>query len=76
MEENLIKKTCKELGLTYRELGEAIGYGEEAVSKAARTGTISNAMGKALSLYLENQELKKSLEVLKTLSAIIKQLSK
>ena len=30
--DNLIKKTCKELGLTYRELGEAIGYSESAIN--------------------------------------------
>ena len=74
--ENLIKATCKELGLTYKQLGEAIGYGEEAVSKAARTDSISAAMGKALSLYLENVELKNKLKTLDALSEIIKQLSK
>lgn len=76
MNENLIKKTCKELGLTYKELGEKIGYGEEAISKAARTENISAQMQKALSLYLENIALKEKLEVLNTLSQIIKQLSK
>ena len=30
-EENLIKKTCKELGLTYREPGERIGLSEVAI---------------------------------------------
>lgn len=37
-EYNIIKTTCKELNLTYKQLGELIGYGDEAVSKAARTG--------------------------------------
>lgn len=76
MSENIIKTTCKELGLTYKQLGEAIGYGEEAVSKAARTDNISSAMNKALSLYLENAELKNKLKTLDALSEIIKQLSK
>ena len=75
-DENLIKTTCKELNLTYKQLGEAIGYGEEAVSKAARTNSISATMGKALSLYLENVELKNKLKTLDALSEIIKQLSK
>jgi hypothetical protein cfetvA_04475 len=74
--ENLIKQTCKELNLTYKQLGEAIGYGEEAVSKAARTGNISATMNKALLLYLENLELKNKLKTLDTLSIIIKELSK
>lgn len=75
-QENLIKHTCRELGLTYKQLGEAIGYGEEAVSKAARTGNISATMNKALLLYLENLELKNKLKTLDTLSIIIKELSK
>ena len=73
---NLIKATCKELNLTYKQLGEAIGYGEEAVSKAARTDNISATMNKALLLYLENLELKNKLKTLDTLSIIIKELSK
>ena len=75
-EGNIVKRVCKELGLTYKQLGEAIGYGEEAVSKAARTDNISSAMNKALSLYLENAELKNKLKTLDALSEIIKQLSK
>ena len=74
--ENLIKATCKELNLTYKQLGEMIGYGEEAVSKAARTDNISATMNKALLLYLENLELKNKLKTLDTLSIIIKELSK
>lgn len=75
-DENLIKQTCKELNLTYKQLGELIGYGEEAVSKAARTDNISATMNKALLLYLENLELKNKLKTLDALSEIIKQLSK
>lgn len=75
-DENIIKKVCKELNLTYKQLGELIGYGEEAVSKASRTGNISSTMNKALELYLENLELKDKLKVLDDLSNIIKQLSK
>ncbi|MFY4690392.1 transcriptional regulator [Campylobacter jejuni] len=75
-QENIIKKTCKELELTYKQLGELIGFGEEAISKAARTGNISTQMQKALDLYLENVDLKEKLKVLDMLSDIIKQLSK
>lgn len=75
-DENIVKKVCRELNLTYKQLGELIGYGEEAVSKAARTDNISGAMNKALLLYLENLELKNKLKTLDALSEIIKQLSK
>lgn len=75
-EQNIIKQACKELNLTYKQLGEAIGYGEEAISKASRTSNISTAMNKALELYLENLELKNRFKTLDTLSNIIKELSK
>lgn len=75
-EQNLIKLTCKQLNLTYKQLGELIGYGEEAVSKAGRTDNVSKSMKRALELYLENCELKNKLKMLDELSNIIKQLSK
>ncbi|MDX4069156.1 transcriptional regulator [Aliarcobacter skirrowii] len=60
-EQNIIKKTCKELGLTYAQLAEQIGYGENSVSNASR-GEVSKAMQKAIELYLRNLELEKQLE--------------
>ncbi|WP_456470021.1 hypothetical protein [Caminibacter sp.] len=42
--ENIVKKVCKELGLTYRELGERIGYSEGAIKTAAASGKISEPM--------------------------------
>ena len=75
-DENIIKKVCKELNLTYKQLGELIGYGEGAIKNSASTGNISNTMSKALELYLENLELKDKLKVLDDLSNIIKELTK
>lgn len=34
--ENLIKKTCKELGLTQKELAEQMGVAENTISQWAR----------------------------------------
>ena len=65
--ENPIKKFCKEQNLTYKQLGELIGYGEEAISKASRTGNISLQLKTALNLFKENIELKKQIKALKTL---------
>lgn len=76
MDENLIKQTCKELNLTYKQLGEAIGYGEEAISKASRTSNISTAMNKALELYLENHRLKNKLAKINDAINILKNLDK
>jgi hypothetical protein len=72
MNENIVKATAKRLGMTYKELGEAIGYGEEAVSKASRTGEVSKAMAKAIELLLENGELKNKLSTIEELKAVLK----
>lgn len=69
--ENLIKKTCKELGLTYRELGSCIGYSESALNNAARQDKISEPLSFAIALYLENLKLKEELEDFRTLKKIL-----
>ncbi|AKT91107.1 hypothetical protein CUREO_1263 [Campylobacter ureolyticus RIGS 9880] len=74
-DENIIKKVCKELNLTYKQLGELIGYSESAV-KNAGSGEASEPMKKAIELYLENLELKDKLKVLDDLSNILKELTK
>lgn len=71
MNENLIKQTCKELGLTYRELGELIGYSESAINNASRQAKISEPLTKAILLYRENLELKKELQDFRTLKEIL-----
>jgi transcriptional regulator with XRE-family HTH domain len=67
MNENIVKKVCKELGLTYKELGEKIGYSEGAINKAGHSGQVSKSMQKTIELLLENLELKKQLNDCKTL---------
>jgi len=72
---NIVKKTCKEFGLTYREVGEKIGYEENSVSNASRN-EVSKTMYKAIELYLkiiEQEKELKTLEILKnTLKSILK----
>ncbi|MFY4690906.1 transcriptional regulator [Campylobacter jejuni] len=77
-EENIIKKTCKELGLTYRQLGELIGYNGDSLNTMANKNNdeLSTPLKRAIELYLETLDLKEKLKVLDTLSIIIKQLSK
>lgn len=52
MQENIVKRTCKLLSVTYKELGEVIGYSEGAIKTAASTNNISAPMQKAIELYL------------------------
>jgi DNA-binding XRE family transcriptional regulator len=33
MEENLVKKTCKELGITQKKLSEITGFATQTISK-------------------------------------------
>nr|WP_156412526.1 transcriptional regulator [Campylobacter iguaniorum] len=61
-DENIVKKVCKELNLTYKQLGELIGYSESAI-KNAGVNEASDPMKKAINMYLEILELKKQLQV-------------
>lgn len=59
---NIVKATAKRLGMTYRQLGEAVGYSEGAIKNAALATEISPSMQKAIELYIENLELKNKLQ--------------
>ena len=71
-EENIVKKVCKELGLTYKELAERIGYSEGALKMAVQRDNVSPQMEKAIKLYLETLELKKELEEFNELKKLLK----
>lgn len=70
-DENIVKATCRKLGITYKELGDEIGYSESAISNASR-GTVSDAMKKAIELYLKTLEQEKELQKLTTLRTTLK----
>lgn len=74
--ENLIKQTCKELGLTYKQLGDMIGYSEATLNKNASTGQVSKAIETAIHLYLNNLELKKELDKFIQLKNLLKDITK
>ncbi|MFY4726195.1 transcriptional regulator [Campylobacter jejuni] len=76
MKENIIKKTCKELGLTYKQLGELIGYSESAIKSAIAKNEVSEPMSKAIQMQLEINQLKKELQEFENFKNFIKQLSK
>ncbi|WDL74356.1 transcriptional regulator [Helicobacter winghamensis] len=75
-EQNLIKKTCKELGLTYRELGERIGFNGDTLNNMASKPNeqLSLQLTRAIELYRETIELKRKLETLENLKVILKNL--
>jgi len=57
-EVHLVKRVSKELGMTYKELGEEIGYSESNLRRSVSTNQISLQLKKALELYLEIRRLK------------------
>ena len=59
---NLIKETAKQLGMTYKQLGEAIGYNEGTLRVSASSNNTSEPLKRAIELYIETVELKKELE--------------
>ena len=58
-EVHLVKKISKELGLTYKELGEAIGYTESSLKKSVYDKKTSIQLQKAIELYVKNIQLEK-----------------
>jgi len=63
-EVHLVKRVSKELGLTYRELAENIGYSESSLRKTVSNNTVSSQLKTAIELYLENLKLKQELNEL------------
>ena len=59
---HLVKKVSKELGLTYKELAERIGYTESNLRKSVSQNKISYQLEKAIKLYLRILELEQKLE--------------
>ena len=57
-EVHLVKKVSKELGLTYKQLGEEIGYSEGNLRKSVSENRLSSPLKKAIELYLEIVEVR------------------
>jgi DNA-binding XRE family transcriptional regulator len=55
-EENLVKKTCKELGITQKELAEKIGVSQNTVSTWKNNNQIPNLAIKVFELLKSQKE--------------------
>jgi len=71
-EENIVKRVCKELGITQKELAEKLGVPQPTMARWA-TGDIPEQGQKLIELYSENTQLKKDM---KELSKLLKLLDK
>jgi hypothetical protein len=79
-EVHLVKRVSKELGLTYKELGEKIGYTEGNLKRAVHDNRTTQQLEKAIELYLNNLRLEEKLnevdEMKKQMQTFFKFISK
>ena len=68
--DNIVKRVCKELGLTQKELAERLDVSTASISLWAK-GDIPKMAQLALELMLENKELKDKLERIREARDII-----
>ncbi len=69
---HLVKRVSKELGLTYKELGEKIGYSESNLRQSVYSNKLSTQLEKAIKLYLETVELKKKINESENFKSILR----
>lgn len=63
-EENLVKKTCRELGITQKELAEMMGYSPQIVSRWNRGEKMSKNAEMLLKTTIELSKHKKAISEL------------
>lgn len=74
--ENIVKATCKELGITQKELAERLGVSKPTVERWSQSGDIPEQATIQISLLIENNEMKKELNELKNALTVIAKYSK
>jgi ribosome-binding protein aMBF1 (putative translation factor) len=59
---HLVKRVSKELGMTYKELGEKIGYSESNLRSSVSQNKLSVQLKTSIELYLKVLKLEKNEE--------------
>jgi transcriptional regulator with XRE-family HTH domain len=72
-EENLVKKTCRELGITQKELAERIGLTESGLKTALLRKSFSEQIVTSIQLLLELHKLQIEIENTKQFKLNLKQ---
>lgn len=70
---NFISQTSSDLGITYQELSELIGYSINEVISALSSGAVPPPMRRSIELYKENIALKKELEISRKIKTTLKE---
>ncbi|MCP4049891.1 MAG: helix-turn-helix transcriptional regulator [bacterium] len=73
-EDNIVKKVCRELGITQVELGKMLGVGQSAVATWA-SGQIPKVAEVAICLMLENKEKDSILQSIKKVKNYLENLT-
>jgi DNA-binding transcriptional regulator YiaG len=60
-QENIVKKVCRELGITQKELAERLGTHLTTVQKWVSSDELPNSVVKSIELLVENENLKSKL---------------
>ena len=76
METNIVKKVCKELGITQKELAEMLDIPAGTISRWASTNEIPKTAEIALNLLIENKKLKEKVKVLQLLKETLESIDK
>ena len=71
-EENIVKRVCKELGITQRELADRIGMSADSLNNAVNQNKFSKMAETAINLVLEVETLKKELSKYENLKSALK----
>jgi hypothetical protein len=76
--DNLIKTTCKRLGLTYKQLGELIGLSEGRVKQIAilDNSEISEQVVKSLEMLIKIHKLEAEISEVREFKILLKRLIK
>jgi len=69
--DNIVKRVCKELGITQKELAERIGAAEATVRNWSAGKEVPKWALKSMELLLENKKNKEIIETLKKLKILL-----
>ena len=75
-DDNIVKRTCKELGITQKELAERLGVHLTTVQKWAASEKIPENAEKSIELLVENHRLKTKLDKFTTAFNLIEEARK
>jgi len=76
MQENIVKKVCKELGITQKELAERMGVNDVTVRNWSSKGNIPDWAIKFMTLLLEYEKVKEKADKAKQIAILLDELKK